>query len=467
MNRRRFILAAAVAALSSGVARAREEEPPPKPARRPPNIVLLLADDLGYGDLGCYGHPTLQTPHLDGLARDGARFTQFYASSPVCSPTRAAILTGRDPAELRIHHAYFGPASNAARGMPNFLDPRLPNLAQTLADAGYATGHFGKWHLGYGVNAAPTRYGFGEAKTYSGAQQPAHALSSASIVDDTLAFVRAHRDRPFFANAWFQLPHAPLNPTLEQLQRYAHLGPVDDPTPEQVYHASVSATDDAVGTLLAGLRELGVADDTIVVFTSDNGPETPAIGSASRSAAGSTGGLRGRKRSLYEGGVRVPLLVRAPGRVAPGRVEHAVSSTADLFPTLATFAGVRIPPRFEVDGLNLAPVWRRTSRRPWPRPEPLLWEFRFTQYGDERDRSPRLAIRDRDWKLLCEPDGSRLELYDLRVDRGETTNLADAHADIAADLRRELLAWHATLPADVAATRQAGEPVDIEDPASE
>jgi len=317
------------------------------PQQRPSNVVFILADDLGWGDLGCYGHPHIRTPNLDRLAGQGAQFTQFYVNGSVCSPTRSAFMTGHFPARHRVHGHFAEHKLNEARSMPDWLDPSVVTLPKLLKDAGYATAHFGKWHLGSGPGAPePHAYGFDDYRTVN-ANGPGwdqrdrffRARSTELIVDETIRFVEQNRSRPFYVNVWSLLPHATLDPTEEQLklyERYAPAGQVPHKGATQIFYASVTALDSAVGRLLKRLEELGLTQNTLVLFSSDNGPEDMEIRNASHSGAGSAGPFRGRKRSLYEGGVRVPLLARWPGRIQTGRVDDtSVWTGVDFLPTIS------------------------------------------------------------------------------------------------------------------------------------
>ncbi|MBM3744458.1 MAG: N-acetylgalactosamine 6-sulfate sulfatase (GALNS) [Acidobacteria bacterium] len=443
LTRRRFL-----PALAGGVA-------PALAQGRPPNIIFILADDLGWGDLGCYGHQHIRTPNLDRLARQGTQFTQFYVNGSVCSPTRSAFMTGHFPARHRVHGHFAEHKLNEARGMPDWLDPAVGTLPRLLQQAGYATAHFGKWHLGSGEGAPePSAYGFQEHRTVN-ANGPSwdqrdrffRARSTELIVDEAIRFVERNRNRPFYVNAWTLLPHATLDPTEEQLklyERYAPAGGVPHKGATQIFYASVGAIDQAVGRLLARLDELGVAENTLVLFSSDNGPEDMEIRNASHSGAGTAGPFRGRKRSLYEGGVRVPLLARWPARIRPGRVDDAsVWTGVDFLPTLAKLAGGSVPAEWKPDGEDVSGI---LLGQPRPRTKPVLWEWRFRIAGHTLHRSPILAIRDGDWKLLLNPDRSRVELYDIPRDPSELHNLAPDRPQIVERLAKTALAWQKTLP---------------------
>jgi arylsulfatase A-like enzyme len=436
-------------------------------ASRPPNVILIVADDLGWGDLHAYGNDTVLTPNLDRLAAEGLRFSQFYVTSPVCSPSRVSFMTGRFPSPLGFHNIVADPQTNKRRGVPDFLDPTLPTITRILHDAGYATAHFGKWHLGW-LDAEgapqPSAYGIDDYRIIGlSAHGPPEATNehfeartSEVIVKLARPWIKAHRNSPFFLNLWMLLPHSPLNPTPEQLEPYQKLEPQGVPYKSAlaVYYASVTALDSAIGDLLTQLDDLELAQDTIVIFTSDNGPEDILDRQTSYSGVGSAGPFRGRKRSLYEGGIRTPLIVRWPGRTPAGGVdEQSVVSAVDFLPTIANLTGAPLPPGARFDGEDATDALLGT---PWTRSKPLFWEWRFRVFGHVLNQSPRLAIRDGQWKLLMNPDRSRMELYDIPQDPTELANLSDRHADVVARLSTALLAWSGTLPKGPS-DRQAGQ----------
>ena len=432
----------------------------PAPARADdrPNIVFILADDLGWGDLRCYGNPFTRTPNLDELASEGALFTNFYVNGSVCSPSRCAFLTGRYPATQAIHGHFATPEQNTNRGMPQYLDPSVPTLPRLLKTAGYATAHVGKWHLGHSPDApSPTAYGFDLVRATTsnddtwpeqGADPFFRARSTSLFVDEAIRFIEDHEEGPFYLQMWTLLTHATLNPTPEQLapfNRFSADGP-DFPhaSARQIYYASLADLDAQIGRLLTAIDDLGLAEDTIVIFSSDNGPEEIFIRNAGHSGVGSPGPFRGRKRSLYEGGVRLPFLVRWPSTIPAGRVDDSsVVAAADLLPTLCRLAGADLPADLTLDGEDRSAV---LLDGPAPRTRPLYWEWRFRIAGHLQNLSPMLAIRDGRWKLLMNPDRSRVELYDLTADPTELDNLADRHPDLVDRMGARLLSWKSTLP---------------------
>jgi arylsulfatase A-like enzyme len=422
------------------------------PAARP-NVLFILTDDLGWGDLSCYGGTALRTPRIDALAAQGTIFTNFYVNGSVCSPSRCAFFTGQYPARHRIHGHYSTREQNEARGMSHWLEPTTPNAARLFHDAGYRTAHVGKWHLGNDAGGpAVSEYGFDfVGSTEGGAgvnkEDPYYrARSTALFVDETLRFIGEQKDKPFYVQLWTLVPHATLNPTPEQMEPFARLSSPNQPhkSPRTIYNAAMFDLDQQIGRLLDGLKELGVEENTIVIFSSDNGPEDINIINASHSGVGSPGPFRGRKRSLYEGGVRVPYIVRWPGHVPAGRIDdQSVVAGVDQLPTLAKLCGITLPTDHPLDGEDRGQVWLGHTAA---RTRPLMWEWRFRIAGPVLNMSPQLAIRDGQWKLLMNPDRSRVELYDLPRDPMQVDNVAGQHSEIVEKLAAQVLAWQETLP---------------------
>lgn len=452
-----FAVLCCAASAALGQRTPRPADPGERISPRRPNVLFIMADDLGWGDLGCYGHSKVKTPNLDALAAQGALFTRYSTCSPVCSPARAAILTGRFPAEVGVHNAINSdPAKNAGFGQVDWLAPTPDLLARRLRDAGYVTGHFGKWHLGEAAGAPPlSEYGFDVHRSvYSGAGNPRYAVvpswkwsSSEQIVDDAVGFLRAHQSDRFYLQVWLEHPHAPLDPTPDQAAAYSGLvtAPESDngwTSARHCYMSAVTAMDGEIGRLLAEVDALGLAEETLVVFVSDNGPESQFNSNSDHSGAGHAGPFRGGKRSIYEGGVRVPCLVRWPDAVPAGAVSHASIAAVDWLPTFLALAGA--PPAPGVSGENVRPA---LVGAPWQRSRPVMLEWRFGRPADEPRiaASPGGAIVLGDYKLLRNRDGSRLELYDLALDPMEVDNLARELPGIADLLADDLTAWQATL----------------------
>ncbi len=413
-----------------------------------PNLIVILSDDLGYSDLGAYGARVIQTPNLDKLAADGVRLTQFYATSPVCTPTRAALMTGRYPQRYGIHHA----------DLPELL-PRYPlpasalTIAEAMKQAGYATAHIGKWHLGEPPETSLPRergfdYFFGcfGGRPSSSWIKYARSMDPEIIVNEERPVVykghiteiqtkaaldwlgKTSRAKPFFLNLWHNAPHEPLAPIARQDKLYK-----DWSAAEQTYFQTVTDLDAGVGQILAKLDELGVANETLIIFTSDNGPEAHSF-PYSRGAAWP---LKGMKTQLWEGGVRVPGIVRWPGRVPAGQTSDVVASVLDIFPTLCAAAGVTIPAEAKLDGgIDLLPV---INGKGGLAERALYFEF----HGEQRGVAASLpmAVRKGKWKLFANHDFSRIELYDLTADIGEQNNVAARQPAIVRKLKAQLRQW--------------------------
>ncbi|MDP3068798.1 MAG: sulfatase-like hydrolase/transferase [Opitutaceae bacterium] len=442
-------------------------------SRSRPNFVVVFIDDMGWGDFSCFGNADAKTPHIDRLAAEGIRFSQFYVNSPICSPSRCALTTGQYPQRWRITSFLNNRADNARRGVADWLDPQAPTLPRLLQRAGYATGHFGKWHLGgqRDVENAPpiTAYGFDASLTNFEGMGPkllpltlkpgdtvagriwqdAERLGSpvtwmqrsqitTGFVDAALAFIEhaAAEKKPFYINLWPDDVHSPFWPPVSEWR---------DGTKRGLYLSVLEAMDRQFGKLFDRLRaDPALRDNTLVLVCSDNGPEP---------GAGSAGPFRGAKTTLYEGGVRSPLIVWGPGLIASGVAgshdETSVLAAFDFAPSLLTIAGVPVPREAAFDGENHAPAFlgrgpaKRAAPIMWRRPpDRKIWPPAFTE------PLPDLSIRDGDWKLLCDYDGTKPQLYYLASDRGETRNVAAAHAAIVARLTAAVVAWHRSLPPD-------------------
>ena len=417
--------------------------PAPAPA---PGFIIILADDLGWGDLGCQGNPHVRTPHLDALAREGVRFTQAYAPSPVCSASRAALLTGQWPARLGITDAIGDAGDRWNRGRrlrtppnPGALDLATVTLAETLRPAGFATASIGKWHLGgkgslaedhgfevnyYGNNLGSPKTMFGPDHGLGLAPTPPGEYLTDRLQDEAERWLAAQGERPFLLLLSHFAVHRPLGAKEETIRRQPARGPAPwGLLPE--YAAMIEDLDATVGRLRAFLAARGLDRRTTVVFTSDNGAVK---------WWGSNGGLRETKGTLYEGGIRVPLIVRQPGGASRGRVLDVPVHGIDLFPTLLDLAGAGPGPA--VDGRSLATLLRG-GRGP-AADRPLFWHFPHDNMHGAR---PAGAVRAGDLKLLEFLEDGRRELYDLQADPGETTDLSTRRP---ADVRRlaDLLAAH-------------------------
>jgi arylsulfatase A-like enzyme len=421
-----------------------------------PNVIVVLADDFGWGDVGCYGGKT-PTPELDRMAREGTRFTQFYVASPICSPSRAGLITGQFPARWRITSFLQTRRGNRACEQDDFLSPEAPSLPRTLKAAGYATAHIGKWHLGGGrdvTNAPPfSAYGYDIGLGTYESPDPASEITGTNwiwsardrvkrwersrwMVDQTIKFLGRHKSQPCFVNLWLDDTHTPWIPSA-QVQN--NPGRRDS---QRNFRLVLEEMDRQIGRLLAALRDTGAASNTLVLFLGDNGP-LPTFGQDR------TAGLRGSKLSLYEGGIRVPCIAWGPGRVPASRVNtNTVLSSLDFFPTLLRLAGAdAVGFSFDGEELSGALLGRTPERR-----RPLFWEYgrntnSFAFPRDLQHRSPNLAMREGPWKLLIQSDGTGAELYNVVSDRNEATNAVLAQPAVAARLTRAALEWRKSLPA--------------------
>lgn len=489
MNRRDFLRT--LGAGTSGLAAASAVPAPlraggTRAGPKRPNIVFVFIDDLGYGDLSLYrreGDPGPDTEHLDRLAREGVRFEQFTASSPICSPSRVAVLTGQYPQRWHVYGHLASRERNRERGMPHWLPPDAPLLPQLLKDAGYATAHYGKWHIGgqrdVGDAPLPEKYGFNDALvSMEGLGErilepggdglgnralgpsgdirdvPKHNMTEV-WVDRAIAFAREHHDEPFYLNLWPRDVHDPFEPSEAELARVDVPDGVPNPDQWRRFFAVLEEMDRQLGRFVDALEEMGLGEDTLIVVTGDNGPTAWNRyydgGKDEGAAPGYTAGMRGRKWSLYEGGIREPFFVRWKGHTPAETVnENTVVTGVDLLPSLASIAGLSLPGSYQSDGVDLSRAMLGQSAP--LRARPVFWEYNSLggniEPGLEQDRSPTLAMRDGSWKVLSNPDGSDLELYDLADDRDESDNLSDRYSRRAARMRRALLQWyHEDLPA--------------------
>ncbi len=422
----------------------------PTAAEQPWNVVFILADDLGWSDLGCYGNRFHETPHLDCLAAQGVRFTDAYAACPVCSPTRASVLTGKYPATLNLTDFIPGHLRPWARLVPPRFHQQLPLAEQTIAEVlkprGYVSGAFGKWHLG-GRDYFPDRQGFDSFVVTSGRHfaprfrtLPPRGVDPGTpradfLTNQAIAFVRRNRNRPFFLYLSYHLVHIPLEGKKERIGYYEKKEKPGPGIHNPIYAAMVESLDQNVGRLLAELDRLGLAQRTVVIFTSDNGGLRQRFDGQGPLVT-SNAPLRDEKGSLYEGGIRVPAIVRWPGVTQPGRTCRVPICTIDWLPTVAQVAGAKTPP---VDGVSLVGVLRGQEHL---RREALYWH-----YPHYHHTHPAGAIRWGRYKLIEYYEDGRLELYDLQTDLGERHNLAQAKPQLAWFLRHKLERWRARVGA--------------------
>ena len=439
-----------------------------------PNFIQILTDDQGWGDLGSFGHPFIQSPHIDCLAEEGIKFTNCYAADSVCSPSRAAILTGRTPLRTGVYR--FVPANHFCH-----LPASEITLPQLLRQQGYQTGHFGKWHLShFSEKRLPDSYDY-EDFAYGGelvgqpsmgdygydywfatgnVARPDHGnplnfflngeamgqmegFSAQIVAHEFVKWMQdsRHAGQPFFITIWFHEPHGPVNSDPEFVARYQDLK--KDPSLCQ-YLANVTQIDEAVGSIVHALKAAGEYENTLIWYTSDNGPEGKhEYGTFNQSDSpygrsryrGSTGGLRGRKRATHEGGIRVPGIISWPqglkaAGVRPGTVSAEPIIGSDIFPTLLELAGVPLPTDRTLDGASIAPL---LQGRELSRARPLYWRNTYHQF--------QVALRDKDWKIVASPDHTAFELYNLSEDPKETADRSKQFPEVFARMQQALIAY--------------------------
>ncbi len=438
IGRRDFLVALAAAAATAGCTRLGQVAPGRAAGLKKPNVVLIFVDDLGYADLGCQGAGDLLTPHIDSLARGGVRFTNGYVTAPLCSPSRAGLMTGRY--QQRFGHEFN--TGNLQRQLAE--DIGLPLTERTLADqlkaAGYATGLVGKWHLGAQDKFHPMRRGFDE---FYGFLEGGHAYlrmderrggggrihRGTEVVQDyeyltdafsreAVAFIQRHRKEPFFLYLSYNAVHTPMQATQRYLDRFPDIAD----TKRRTMAAMLSAADDGVGEVLRALREAGVEQDTLIFFISDNGGPTGANASLNDP-------LRGGKGMMYEGGIRIPFIAQWPRRIPAGAVYEYPVSTLDVLPTAVAAAGAALPEGRVIDGANLIPYVRGEENTA---PHEIL----FWRMGDG------MAVRKGNWKLV-QFRSTSAQLYDLSADIGETNDLSQQCPAIFKELMEDYTRWQA------------------------
>ncbi len=443
-------------------------QPSKASAGRPPNIIFIMADDLGYAELGAYGQKWIKTPHIDLLAKEGIKFTQFYSGNAVCAPARCNLMTGKHPGHAYIRSNGYprtrpkDPDKGLFPGQHPIPDSEV-TIPELLKQKGYATGGMGKWGLGWeGSSGDPNKQGFdhffgfycqwhahnhyprflvrngkkvpleGNDRTLYGKQH-----SQDLFIDEALTFIKKNKDKPFFLYLPFAIPHLSIQTTDDWLNKYkgvipeedhVHRGYLKHPFPRAGYAAMVTQMDHGVGQVMKLIKELGLDDNTIIMFTSDNGPTFNRLGGSDSEFFKSAGPFKGLKGSLYEGGIRVPLVARWPGRIKPGTVTDHIAAFWDVMPTLADLSGTTAPKG--IDGLSFAPTLLGKPDAQQTH-DVLYWEF--PGYGGQQ------AVRFGDWKATRQgmtrrgnKDPLKIELYNLRTDIGEQRDVSADHPDIVA-----------------------------------
>ncbi len=405
-----------------------------------PNFVIFLTDDLGWGDLSCYGHPKIQTPNLDRFAEQGMRLTQCYAACSVCSPSRSAILTGRTPYRNGVWRWI-------PEGSQYHLRTSEITIAKLLNERGYATCHVGKWHLNGKFNSPdqpqPNDHGYDHWFATQNNAAPDHknpvnfvrngqpvgkleGFSAVLVAEEAINWLknREGNDSPFFLTVWTHEPHLPIESDPQFMKHYAD---IDDEGIRQ-HHGNVTQLDHAFGIMMKTLDEMKLSDNTFVMFTSDNGPEGNGTKGRTR---GSTGGLRGRKRSSYEGGIRVPGIVRWPGHVEAGSESETPVIGSDVFSTICEIVDIPVPKDRSIDGASMLPLF---AGKPIERSEPLYWRNHLAP------ADTRVALRIGDWKILGSDELTKFELYNLKDDPHEQKELSATHPQQFAEMNAALIA---------------------------
>lgn len=417
-------------------------------AAEKPNIIMLYIDDMGYGDVGCYGGKFTPTPNIDRSADEGILFKQFYVAAPISSASRSGITTGMYPCRWGINSFLHDRKGNKECEQNDFLNPQAPTLARTLKANGYSTGHFGKWHMGGGrdVDNAPSikSYGFDEYVSTWESPDPDKLITgnnwiwsdqdsvkrwnrTAYFVDKTLDFLSKNKEKPCYINLWPDDMHTPWVPDKDAS------GKKKTWEMPMTFSPVLSELDKQIGRLIQGLKDLGIDDNTIIIFSSDNGPD-PSFENTR------TAKLRGQKATLFEGGIRVPLIVRWPEHIRAGQINNtSVMCTVDLFPTLCAITGSPLPKTYRLDGENMSSTVLGKNQK--SRTKTLFWEFGKNLSIKQRLGSPYLAMRKGDWKLLIDGDGTNPQLYNLSTDPNETTNLVEKEKKKAKKMSLETLTW--------------------------
>lgn len=436
-------------------------------SKHQPNIVLMLIDDLGYGDLACYGNTFHETPNIDALCRQGMKFTNAYAAAPVCSPSRAGILTGQHPARLHLTQWIPGVVYPHEKllepDVPTHLPRGIPTIASELKKLGYVTGSIGKWHLG-GEGFYPEHFGFDVNVAGDDHGHPApphgyfgpfhyHHLEGGSVQDnltevlstkvDDFLETAVGRKAPFFLYLAEYAVHLPLGARPDEIAKYERKNANDnqDGEPDPIYAAMVESVDKALGKLRAKLEALGVADNTIILFTSDNG----GVGFQGRTLhrIGDNGPLHGGKGYTYEGGIREPMIVHWPGVTEAGTHCDVPVYGCDFMPTFLSFAGYVLPSDRPCDGLDISHLLKGSTSL---QREALYWHY--PHYSDQGG-TPSGAIRVGDWKLIEFFEDGHLELYNLKLDIGEQYDFSRSYADKTMELQSKLRTWRQSLHADM------------------
>lgn len=418
-----------------------------------PNIIVIYTDDMGLGDLSCYNSGWVSTPNIDKLASQGLKFNNYYTSSPVSSPSRVGLTTGMFPIEWGINTFLSSKKANKNCEQSNYLSPEAPTIAKSLKAIGYSTAHIGKWHMGGGrdVDDAPKipLYGFDEYLSTYESPNPDPLITSSNwiwnrndsiqrwertsyFVDKTLDFLSRHKGEPCFINLWPDDMHDPWIPS------YGYYNIPESWTSRDNFIAVLTQYDKEIGRLIKGIENLGLRENTIIIFSSDNGA-LPTFDNAR------SNGHKGSKNSLYEGGIKLPFIISWPGVIKEGTVDNeTIISAVDIYPSLCSITGAKVIEGFEYSGedMSQALLGKTTLKRT----KDLMWDFGRNKYFNrppkKNQRSPHLCIRRGDWKLLVDSNGKNTELYNIEIDPNETTNIASKYPELTSELKEKVINWY-------------------------
>lgn len=418
-----------------------------------PHIIIIYTDDMGIGDLSCYNSGWVMTPNIDKLAAQGLKFNHYYTSSPVSSPSRVGLTTGMFPTEWGINTYLNSRKGNTDCEQFDYLDSSAPTMAKSLKEVGYATAHIGKWHMGGGrdVDDAPQipRYGFDEYVTTYEGPDPDPLITASNwiwseqdsiqrwdrtsyFVDRTIDFLARHTDSPCFVNLWPDDMHDPWIPEAQYYKDKKSW------VSKENFIAVLTEYDKQIGRLMEGIRQLGISDNTLIIFTSDNGA-LPTFDEVR------VGGRRGSKISLYEGGVNMPFIISWPARIKPGEIENeSVVNAVDLYPSLCAITGAKQPKGYNYSGEDMSKAL--LGIKPQQRKKDMMWDFGrnkfFNKPPKKHHQSSHLAIRRGDLKLLVNSDGTGLEMYDMKKDPNETTDIAAKYPALCKEMSRKVIDWY-------------------------
>lgn len=434
-----------------------------KPAERTvderPNILFIFADDWGWGDLSSHDHPYVKTPNIDRLVFEGTDYQRFTVASGVCSPSRTAIMTGQFPARHNIDGHFAWVPDNERRNMPDWLDYETTLLPRILQQSGYATAHFGKWHLSNNMildSPLPSRYGYDTYGAFNcaGEQMPVH-----EDAQNAISFIKKSNkeNKPFFINLWIHEPHTPHHVIPKYQWRFPNLE-----EPDNIYASILSHADDRIGQVLDELDRLNLTENTLVIFSSDNGParsssdrkelslsfdSATGAGFGVEASKGTTGGRKGYKAALFEGGIGVPFIARWPGKIDAGRIDDSsLMSAVDLLPTFCEIAGAKLPESYKPDGISQVSTLQGKT---YPlRTKPLFWKMgaNWPAPKNRPDHWVSYAVLDQNWKLVASEDLSYVELYDIVNDVYEKVDLKETNTDVVENLINKIIEWKNDLP---------------------